>query len=152
MRPLTQNLVYRNTTSGIGYKKKLKKFYFLSLLPIKQLQYEKATLENHILFQTYYDTEEEKKVTAFKKKLAASSIRLKAAQTVNSTYKKIIEVLLQDAIYYDVIIRSLVDDIKDQENYVNYILDVGKPAFALFRVLSLNYVVSNRFDFSTPFF
>uniref|UniRef100_A0A1A9Z6K3 Uncharacterized protein n=1 Tax=Glossina pallidipes TaxID=7398 RepID=A0A1A9Z6K3_GLOPL len=83
---------------------------------------------------------EEKKVAGFKKKLAASAIRLKAAQTINSTYKKIIEVLLKDATYYDVIIRSLVDDIKDQDNYVNYILDVGKPAFALFRVLSLNNV------------
>ncbi|KAL9890171.1 uncharacterized protein ACN427_009235 isoform 1-T1 [Glossina fuscipes fuscipes] len=104
------------------------------------LLYEKATLENHTLFQTYYEIEEGKKKAAFKKKLAASAIRLKAAQTINSTYKKIIEVLLKDATYYDVIIRSLVDDIKDQDNYVNYILDVGKPAFALFRVLSLNYV------------
>uniref|UniRef100_A0A1A9V0F3 Uncharacterized protein n=1 Tax=Glossina austeni TaxID=7395 RepID=A0A1A9V0F3_GLOAU len=46
---------------------------------------------------------------------------------------------MADATYYDVIIRSLVDDIKDQDNYIHYILDIGKPAFELFRVLSLNY-------------
>uniref|UniRef100_A0A1B0BY78 Uncharacterized protein n=1 Tax=Glossina palpalis gambiensis TaxID=67801 RepID=A0A1B0BY78_9MUSC len=95
---------------------------------------------DHQTFVMRKEHDQGKKKAAFKKKLAASAIRLKAAQTINSTYKKIIEVLLKDATYYDVIIRSLVDDIKDQDNYVNYILDVGKPAFTLFRVLSLNYV------------
>jgi len=73
------------------------------------------------------------------KKIENSKVRLKAITTINTTYKKMIQVLLQDEIFYEPILCSLDDDIEDQSNFIKNILYIGKPAIVGFKHLSKEY-------------
>uniref|UniRef100_A0A1A9V0F0 Uncharacterized protein n=1 Tax=Glossina austeni TaxID=7395 RepID=A0A1A9V0F0_GLOAU len=101
--------------------------------------HERHSIEARMFFLNNFGLEEDEKAKLCRNKIHASHVRLNAAQTINSTYKKIIKILRNDANYYEPIIRSLIDDIKDQERYINFIIDVGNPALVEFRKLSNFY-------------
>lgn len=58
-----------------------------------------------------------------------------AVKTINTTYKKMTQVLGADAIFYEPILRSLDDDIEDQSKMIDYIVDLGFPAVGRLRRL-----------------
>uniref|UniRef100_A0A1A9WFL9 Uncharacterized protein n=1 Tax=Glossina brevipalpis TaxID=37001 RepID=A0A1A9WFL9_9MUSC len=97
---------------------------------------ERATIENRIKYQNEFILEEEFRMREFKKKIVNSDVRLTAIRTINSTYKKIIQVLRHDEIFYEPILRSLCRDIDDQASFIKHILYLGMPAIAKFNQLS----------------
>lgn len=80
--------------------------------------------------------DEEVKSQIFLKKIENSNVRLKAIKTINNTYKKMIQVLLHDEIFYEPILISLNEDLKDQKHFINHIIHLGNPAIAKFKELS----------------
>lgn len=96
-------------------------------------------LENRIKYRNEFVLEEELKSRVFIKKIENSNVRLKAIKTINNTYKKIIQVLLHDAIFYEPILRSLNADMEDQTNFIKHILYLGIPAIAKFKELNYEY-------------
>lgn len=87
------------------------------------------------------------KSRVFRKKIENSNVRLKAIKTINGTYRKMIQVLRHDGIFYEPILRSLSQDIEDQSNFIKHILHLGMPAIAKFKELSEEYRVSSRNPF-----
>lgn len=80
--------------------------------------------------------EEEIQSRMLLKKIGNSNVRMNAIRTINTTYKKMRQVLLQDEIFYEPILRSLDGDIEDQQNFIKHILYLGMPAIAKFKVLN----------------
>uniref|UniRef100_A0A1I8M103 Uncharacterized protein n=1 Tax=Musca domestica TaxID=7370 RepID=A0A1I8M103_MUSDO len=102
---------------------------------LKELKLTASSLEDRIKFQDVFELNEEKLAKECEKKLANSQIRLRAIKTINTTYKKVLQVLHHDEMFYDPILQSLCDDIEDQRMFIEYILDVGKPALEKLRYL-----------------
>ncbi|XP_017479820.1 PREDICTED: uncharacterized protein LOC108369253 [Rhagoletis zephyria] len=100
---------------------------------------ERAVLENRIKYENEFVLEEELKSRVFRKKIENSNVRLKAIKTINGTYRKMIQVLRHDGIFYEPILRSLSQDIEDQANFIKHILYLGMPAIAKFKELSEEY-------------
>ncbi|XP_017104560.2 uncharacterized protein [Drosophila bipectinata] len=97
---------------------------------------EEALLENRIKFEHEALLDEEVNSRIFLKKIENSNVRLKAIKTINNTYKKMIQVLLHDEIFYEPILISLGEDLKDQKRFLQHILYLGIPAIAKFKELS----------------
>lgn len=100
---------------------------------------DRAVLENRIKYQNEFALEEEIQSRVFLKKMENSNVRLKAIKTINNTYKKIIQVLVHDEIFYEPILRSLSNDMEDQSNFIKHILYLGKPAIVKFKELNFKY-------------
>ncbi|XP_023298673.2 uncharacterized protein LOC111681180 [Lucilia cuprina] len=100
---------------------------------------ERANIENRIKYENEFVLEEEIKLREFQKKVENSNIRLKANKTINATYRKVIQVLRHDGIFYEPILRSLSKDIDDQSNFIKHILYLGIPAIAQFKKLNEEY-------------
>ncbi|KAH8248302.1 hypothetical protein KR038_010540 [Drosophila bunnanda] len=96
----------------------------------------RALLENRIKYQNEFILDEEFKSRVFLKKIENSNVRLKAIKTINNTYKKMIQVLVHDEIFYEPILRSLSSDMDDQSNFIKHILYLGMPAIAKFKELN----------------
>ncbi|KAH8250062.1 hypothetical protein KR026_004468 [Drosophila bipectinata] len=107
----------------------LKKHYKEQLL-------QRAMLQNRIKYQNEFILDEELKSRIFLKKIENSNVRLKAIKTINNTYKKMIQVLVHDEIFYEPILRSLSSDMEDQANFIKHILYLGMPAIAKFKELN----------------
>ncbi|XP_034485649.1 ankyrin repeat domain-containing protein 26-like [Drosophila innubila] len=105
----------------------------------RELLLDRAEVENRIKYANEFQREEELKSRVLLKKIENSNVRLKAITTINTTYKKIIQVLLQDEIFYEPILRSLDDDMEDQANFIKNILYMGLPAIAKFKELNIEY-------------
>ncbi|XP_017849560.1 uncharacterized protein LOC108604547 isoform X1 [Drosophila busckii] len=105
----------------------------------RELLLNRALLENRIKYQNEFVLEGELKSRIFIKKIENSSVRLKAIKTINNTYKKMMQVLLHDEIFYEPILRSLSGDMEDQSNFIKHILYLGTPAIAKFKELSEEY-------------
>ncbi|XP_030559272.1 uncharacterized protein LOC115761611 [Drosophila novamexicana] len=105
----------------------------------RKMLIDRAFLENRIKYQNEFVLEEEVKSQGFIKRIENSNIRLKAIKVINSAYQKMVQVLLQDEIFYEPIIRSLADDMEDQANFIKHILYLGMPAIAKFRELNFQY-------------
>ncbi|XP_030374535.1 uncharacterized protein LOC115624085 isoform X2 [Scaptodrosophila lebanonensis] len=105
----------------------------------KDLLLQRAVLQNRIKYQNEFVLEEELKSRVFLKKIENSNVRLKAIKTINNTYKKMIQVLLHDEIFYEPILRSLSADMEDQANFIKHILFLGMPAIAKFKELNDEY-------------
>lgn len=100
---------------------------------------DRAVLDNRIKYQNEFVLEEEIQSRVFLKKMENSNVRLKAIKTINNTYKKIIQVLVDDQIFYEPILRSLSNDMEDQSNFIKHILYLGKPAIVEFKKLNYKY-------------
>ncbi|EDV48118.1 uncharacterized protein LOC6553199 [Drosophila erecta] len=96
----------------------------------------RALLQNRIKYQNEFILDEELKSRVFLKKIENSNVRLKAIKTINNTYKKMIQVLVHDEIFYEPILRSLSSDMDDQSNFIKHILFLGMPAIAKFKELN----------------
>ncbi|KAH8310265.1 hypothetical protein KR044_000324, partial [Drosophila immigrans] len=105
----------------------------------RELLLDRAVLENRIKYRNEFVLEEELKSRVFIKKIENSNVRLKAIKTINNTYKKIIQVLLHDEIFYEPILRSLSGDMEDQSNFIKHILYLGIPAIAKFKELNIEF-------------
>lgn len=103
------------------------------------VQLKRAELENRIRYANEFILEDELHSRKLKKKIENSNVRIKAIRAINSTYQKVIQILLQDEIFYEPILRSLDHDMEDQSNFINYILYLGKPAIAKFRELNIEF-------------
>ncbi|XP_065354589.1 uncharacterized protein LOC135949058 [Calliphora vicina] len=100
---------------------------------------ERASIENRIKYEDEFVLEEEIKLREFLKKVENSNIRLRAIKTINATYRKVLQVLRHDEIFYEPILRSLSKDIDDQSNFIKHILYLGIPALAKFKKLNEEY-------------
>lgn len=105
----------------------------------KNLLINRSEVENRIRYENEFVLEEELASRLVLKKIENSNVRLKAITTINTTYKKMIQVLLQDEIFYEPILCSLDGDIEDQANFIKNILYMGKPAIVRFKHLSKEY-------------
>ncbi|XP_030559434.1 uncharacterized protein LOC115761703 [Drosophila novamexicana] len=105
-------------------------------MKFKNLLLSRSKVENLIKYENEFVLEEERLSRVFQKKIENSNMRLKAIRTINITYKKMVQVLLQDEIFYEPILRSLDDDMEDQVNFIKHILYLGMPAIAKFRELN----------------
>ncbi|KAM8704413.1 hypothetical protein ACLKA7_008937 [Drosophila subpalustris] len=105
----------------------------------RELLLDRAEVENRIKYANEFQRDEELKSRVLLKKIENSNVRLKAITTINTTYKKIIQVLLQDEIFYEPILRSLDDDMEDQANFIKHILYMGMPAIAKFKELNAEF-------------
>ncbi|KAL7728292.1 hypothetical protein ACLKA6_007398 [Drosophila palustris] len=108
-------------------------------LEYKNLLLDRSEVENLIRYENEFVLEEELASRVLIKKIENSNVRLKAITTINTTYKKMIQVLLQDEIFYEPILNSLDGDMEDQANFIKNILYMGKPAIARFKRLNLEY-------------
>nr|AAX33649.1 Dbuz\CG14609c-PA [Drosophila buzzatii] len=105
----------------------------------KTLLRERCKLENLMRYEHYFVLEEEKASRILMKKIDNSNVRLKAIRNINTTYKKMIQVLLQDEIFYEPILRSLDDDMVDQALLIKHILYLGMPAIAKYKELNRDF-------------
>ncbi|XP_001359747.1 uncharacterized protein [Drosophila pseudoobscura] len=105
----------------------------------RDLLLQRAVLENRIKYQNEFVLDEELKSRVFLKKIENSNVRLKAIKTINNTYKKMIQVLVHDEIFYEPILRSLSGDMEDQSNFIKHILYLGMPAISKFKELNDEY-------------
>lgn len=103
------------------------------------MQKHRAVLENHIKYQNEFELAEDVKSREFIKRVENSQVRLKAIKAINIAYMKMVQVLSNDAIYYDPILRSLSDDMEDQATFINHIIYLGTPAIARYKELNLEY-------------
>lgn len=79
----------------------------------------------------YYDIKEFKEERDTKRlfvELKNSETRCRAIQTINTTYKKIIDQLLQNSLYYQPVLNALNDDWKEQTMLVQQTFAIGFPA------------------------
>lgn len=60
--------------------------------------------------------------------LKNSETRSRAIQKINSTYKKIIDQLLHDSLYYQPVLEALNSDWNEQTMLVKQTYDIGFPA------------------------
>ena len=104
----------------------------------------RATLENRLKYESLNVLEEDKKSQVFRKLLENSNVRLNAIITINSTYKKMIQVLNHESIYYEPILNSLQRDIQDQTDFINHIIYIGGPAIKKIGVLTVEMRVRKR--------
>ncbi|TDG42786.1 hypothetical protein AWZ03_010798 [Drosophila navojoa] len=105
----------------------------------KTLLRERCKLENLMKYENLYVLEEETASRILMKKIENSNVRLKAIRNINTTYRKMIQVLLQDEIFYEPILRSLDDDMTDQALLIRHILYLGMPAIAKFKELNREF-------------
>ncbi|BFF89572.1 uncharacterized protein DMAD_08305 [Drosophila madeirensis] len=105
----------------------------------RDLLLRRAVLENRIKYQNEFVLDEELKSRVFLKKIENSNVRIKAIKTINNTYKKMIQVLVHDEIFYEPILRSLSGDMEDQSNFIKHILYLGMPAISKFKELNDEY-------------
>ncbi|KAH8417082.1 hypothetical protein KR222_002895 [Zaprionus bogoriensis] len=105
----------------------------------KNLLFDNAKVQNRIQYANMFVYQEELQSRVLIKKIENSTVRLKAVRTINSTYKKIIQVLQHDEIFYEPILRSLEEDIEDQANLIKYLLYLGKPGITKFKEISTEY-------------
>ncbi|XP_034485897.1 uncharacterized protein LOC117790529 isoform X2 [Drosophila innubila] len=110
-------------------------------LEYKNLLINRSEVENLIRYENEFVLEEELASRVLLKKIENSNVRLKAITTINTTYKKMIQVLLQDEIFYEPILSSLDGDMEDQANFIKNILYMGKPAIARFKKLNNEYLM-----------
>ncbi|XP_055908794.1 uncharacterized protein LOC129943400 [Eupeodes corollae] len=89
---------------------------------------EKANLENRIKYQNEFILIEEIQSKQIRNKIECSNVRFKAITTLNDAYKRIIQLLINDEIYYEPILMSLQKDIDNQTQFTNYIIELGLPA------------------------
>ncbi|KRF78910.1 uncharacterized protein Dvir_GJ10921, isoform C [Drosophila virilis] len=104
-----------------------------------QLLIDRSDVENRIIYENEFVLEEEVMSRVLLKKIENSSVRLRAIRTINTTYKKMVQVLSQDEIFYEPILRSLDDDIEDQTNMIKHILYLGMPAINEFNELNREF-------------
>ncbi|EDW14140.2 uncharacterized protein LOC6572572 [Drosophila mojavensis] len=124
LRKERDRLEYRLSQLKVDYRRKLK---------------HRAVLENHIKYQNEFELAEDVKSREFIKRVENSQVRLKAIKAINIAYMKMVQVLSNDAIYYDPILRSLSDDMEDQATFINHIIYLGTPAIARYKELNLEY-------------
>ncbi|KAH8359706.1 hypothetical protein KR093_008423, partial [Drosophila rubida] len=105
----------------------------------RELLLDRSEVQNRIKYVNEFVRGEEVISRMLMKKIENSNVRLKAITTINTTYKKIIQVLLQDEIFYEPILRSLDADMEDQANFIKNILYLGIPAIAKFKDLNVEY-------------
>lgn len=89
---------------------------------------DQAHLENRIHFQNEFFLREEITLRELQKQVQNSQARLQSLQTINSTYKKITQVLKHDEQFHEPILDALSKDIEDQQTFIGHILHVGTPA------------------------
>ncbi|KAH8417081.1 hypothetical protein KR222_002896 [Zaprionus bogoriensis] len=105
----------------------------------KNLLLDCAEVQNRMRYTNLFECREELQSRALIKKIENSNVRLKAIKTINSAYKKIIQVLQHDEIFYEPILCSLNNDIEDQANFIKYLLYLGKPAVVKHKELTTEY-------------
>ncbi|XP_032593173.1 uncharacterized protein LOC116805430 [Drosophila grimshawi] len=106
----------------------------------KELLLDRGEVENLIRYENEFVLEEQLKSRELLKRIENSKVRLKAIKTINTTYKKMLQVLIQDEIFYEPILRSLVGDMEDQSNFIKHILYLGIPAISKFRKLNREFL------------
>lgn len=103
------------------------------------LQKKEAEIENHMKYVDKFFQQNEEKERALMKSIADSNTRMAAIKTINATYRKILQILKCDAKFYEPILISLDDDIRDQECFIKNILHLGTPAINRYRELKMEY-------------
>ncbi|XP_017874697.1 PREDICTED: uncharacterized protein LOC108621721 [Drosophila arizonae] len=106
---------------------------------LNDLLIERAIVENRIKYENEFVLEEELVSRMLLKKIENSTVRFRAIKTINTTYKKMVQVLLQDEIFYEPILSSLDDDIAEQTHMIKYIIYLGLPAISKFKVLNKEF-------------
>lgn len=109
---------------------------------------QRGSAENRISYQNEFILQEELITNDLKKRIINSHTRLEAVKTIHSTYVKIIEILRHDEIFYEPILQSLDNDIKDQETFIEHILYLGAPALRRFKELSEQHTVNTMSHYS----
>ncbi|XP_032593176.1 uncharacterized protein LOC6564420 [Drosophila grimshawi] len=105
----------------------------------KKLLLDYSDVECRIKYENEFVLDEQLKSRVLLKKIENSNVRLKAIKTINNTYKKMLQVLMQDEIFYEPILRSLDGDMEDQSNFIKHILYLGMPAISKFRKLNSEF-------------
>lgn len=96
-------------------------------------------MENRIKYENEFVLEEEIVSRMLLKKIENSTVRFRAIKTINTTYKKMVQVLLQDEIFYEPILSSLDDDIAEQTHMIKYIIYLGLPVISNYKVLNKEF-------------
>ncbi|XP_017953635.1 uncharacterized protein LOC115561818 isoform X2 [Drosophila navojoa] len=104
-----------------------------------QLQIDRSKLENRIKYENEFILEEEIKARVLQKKLDCSTVRFRAIKSINTTYKKMVRILVHDEIFYEPILNSLDNDIMDQTRMIKFIIDLGLPAIDRFKQLKREF-------------
>lgn len=79
----------------------------------------------------YYDIkefQEERDTKRLLVELKNSETRCRSIQKINSTYKKVLDMLMHDALYYQPVLQALNDDWKEQTMLVDQTYSIGFPA------------------------
>lgn len=79
----------------------------------------------------YYDIKEFKEERDTKRllvELKNSETRCRAIQKFNSTYKKVIDQLVHDSLYYQPVLEALIGDWNEQTRIVEQTYSIGYPA------------------------
>nr|AAX33651.1 Dbuz\CG14609e-PA [Drosophila buzzatii] len=104
-----------------------------------QLQVDRSDIENRIKYENEFVLEEEIKSRILQKKLDSSTVRFRAIKSINITYKKMVQVLTDDEIFYEPILSSLDNDILDQSKMIKFIIDLGLPVIDRFKQLKTEF-------------
>lgn len=99
-------------------------------------------IQNRIKFENEFLLDEEVRCWDLRRQVENTHTRLAVVRAVNVTYRKIVQVLRHDEIFYEPILRSLDRDIQDQVDFIKHILYLGTPALGRFKELSEQYRVS----------
>nr|AAX33650.1 Dbuz\CG14609d-PA [Drosophila buzzatii] len=106
---------------------------------LNDLLIERSLVENRIKYESSFVLEEELLSRVLLKKIENSNVRFRAIRTINTTYKKMVQVLLQDEIFYEPILSSLDDDNAEQTHMIKYIIYLGLPAISKFKQLNKEF-------------
>lgn len=85
--------------------------------------------------------DEELQSKKLRKLIENSHTRLRAIKTITIAYDKMIQLLMQDAIYYDPVINGLKADVKDQTTFINHVITIGTPVIGRLQELSVEFKV-----------
>lgn len=79
----------------------------------------------------YYDIkefQEERDTKRLLVELKNSETRCRSIQKINSTYKKVLDMLMHDALYYQPVLEALNNDWREQTALVDQTYSIGFPA------------------------
>lgn len=110
-------------------KKQLSQKYEQSLMEL-------AKIQNRMKFEDVLDLKERALHTKLTVALKNSETRLRPIRTINGSYKKILESLKYDSVYFDPTIKALYEDLSEQTQIIE--TSIGTGSLALKHLEELN--------------
>lgn len=103
---------------------------------------EMSKLQNRIKYSDVAEIHDEEQSKILRMELKSSETRMRAVGAIKGAYKKIINTMMHDSIYFDPVLSALEEDLIEQNDFIKKTISMGGPALKNLHILSAEYDVS----------